>query len=460
MEAKNKVNSVYMGDPAEIAIELERIENTIGTSITIYDQNLRVRYSSFSRILNQKPFERRPPEGQNQSNGMGGFFKHPNRLPNYLGKIENIPEEGLFHIRKDIELKVDFLEYFSKLDTNEIILLRVPLISIFESVNIAKDFSILVGIAIVVLGGIWAYVFSKKFTNPILHLNHIAENMSNLDFSKKCMIEGEDEIGELGKSINHLSEQLDSTICELNDKNARLTIEIEKERKIDEMRKQFISNVSHELKTPIALIQGYAEGLRYNIVEDEENKNFYCEVIIDEAHKMNRLVKDLLNLSQYESGFFQLEKSTFDISSLINQVANKYRGILEKNEINLWVRLEKEILVNADVIRIEQILINYLNNALNHVDEKKEIKIDMVELKDKVRISVFNSGKHIPHEDLDNIWMSFYKVDQARTREYGGYGLGLSIVKAIQGLHHNKFGVSNEEEGVLFWFEVDRIENI
>lgn len=434
IKTQQRINELYHGDPQEIAIELERIENTLGTSVIILNQNLEVKYSTFARAFNRRPLN---------------FFYSKN-------PVDNQNQEYLFKVLKDPQLKIDFLQMTSMLDTGEIILLRVALVSISESAQIANDFLILIGIVIIILGSIWAYLFSNRFTKPILALNRIARHMANLDFSQKYQIQSDDEIGQLGKSINYLSSQLDSTITALNQKNERLAVEIQKERKIDEIRKQFISNVSHELKTPLSLIQGYAEGLRENIVEDEESKNYYCDVIIDETNKMNRLVKDLLNLSQFESGFFKLEKSIFDITYLLEQTLFKYQRIFEEKEIQLNVFKIESCLVNADIIRIEQILVNYLNNALNHVDATKQIKINMIDLKDKIKISIFNSGKHIPDECLDRIWTSFYKVDEARTRDYGGYGLGLSIVRAIQELHHNAYGVSNIEEGVLFWFEVDK----
>lgn len=280
--------------------------------------------------------------------------------------------------------------------------------------------------------------------------------MSKLDFSKKYAVQSDDEVGQLGKSINSLSDQLDRAIFSLTEANKKLREDIEQERRIDKMRKEFINNVSHELKTPIALIQGYAEGLKLNINEDEENKNYYCDVIMDEAGKMNRLVKDLLDLSQIESGSFKLDKTSFNISSLIESVLDKYRPVLFEKGIKVELDIPEYLTVNGDAGRIEQVLVNYLINAINHVDDKKEIKIQAVILNEKVKISVCNSGENIPDESLDKIWTSFYKVDKARTRSYGGTGLGLSVVKAIQELHGNSCGMENLEDGVLFWFEVDR----
>ena len=249
---------------------------------------------------------------------------------------------------------------------------------------------------------------------------------------------------------------LDTAITELNIKNKKLEEDIEKERKIDEMRKEFISSVSHELRTPLSVIQGYAEGLVSNVTESEEDRKFYCDVIMKETDKMNKLVKDLLNLSQIESGYFHIEKTEFNLTSLIEYVLNKYKSIFAEKNIEIQFELGESYIVCGDMVRIEQILTNYINNAINHVDNNRIIKISQIVNKDKIKISVFNSGKHIPEESIEKIWTSFYKVDKARTRAYGGYGLGLSIVKALADLHNNAYGVENIEGGVTFWFEVDK----
>jgi signal transduction histidine kinase len=279
--------------------------------------------------------------------------------------------------------------------------------------------------------------------------------MSELDFSETLAIKGNDEISQLSLSINDLSHKLDITIGQLNDKNRQLEEDIDRERRLDKMRQEFISSVSHELKTPIFLIQGYADGLKANISTDEDRKNFYCDVIMDEAEKLNILVKDLLDLSQIQSGVFNISRCNFSLTDLVKEIGAKFGPDLLKKEINLNMQTEENLLVNADPVRIEQVLVNYLNNAVNHVDEKKEINITAVRQGRKARIAVYNSGRHIPEKEMEKIWTSFYKVDKARTREYGGTGLGLSIVRAIMEAHQNPFGVRNVADGVEFHAFID-----
>ena len=225
------------------------------------------------------------------------------------------------------------------------------------------------------------------------------------------------------------------------------------------MRKQFISDVSHELKTPIALIQGYAEGLVENVVNDEESKKFYSEVILDEANKMDRLVKQLLELMKLEYGNRKFDNTNFNVVELINEVVKNSKLMHEEQNIKIEINSKDEIIVNADDFYIEQVLTNYFTNAIKHVQEvngKKLIRITVEERESKIRIIVFNTGKNIDEENLSRIWNRFYKVDESRNREDGGTGIGLSLVKAIMNNYGNDYGVENRENGVEFYFELDK----
>jgi len=451
LENAKKLTSMYTGDAKDIQDELDITANMTGSNIDIRDKDGKPVYMSSRRLPNEKSIA---------DNSKFKFGMQPSPSPrNTSEDFDNYIEgEYIFETRRDVQLKIDFLTLVTKLNNGDILAIRVPLVSISESVDIANRFIIITGIIIVILGSIWAYLFSKKFTKPILEVNNIARNMAKFDFKEKCKIRGKDEIGQLGQSINYLSCELDKTITELNIKNKKLEADIEKERKIDEMRKEFISSVSHELRTPLAVIHGYAEGLVSNVTENEEDRKFYCDVIIKETDKMNKLVKDLLNLSQIESGYFHIEKTEFNLTSLIEYILNKYKVTFADKNIEIQYEPGENCIVSGDMMRIEQILTNYINNAINHVDEHRTIKISKIVNKDKIRISVFNTGKSIEEESMEKIWTSFYKVDKARTRAYGGYGLGLSIVKAIADLHNNVYGVENVESGVIFWFEVDKVD--
>ena len=317
------------------------------------------------------------------------------------------------------------------------------------------------GIGALLLACVILYFTTKKVTSPILELANLSEKMSNLDFEAKYTGKAQDEIGVLGNSMNVLSDKLKQAIGELKTANNELQNDIEQKIQIDEMRKDFIANVSHELKTPIALIQGYAEGLTEGMAEEQESRDYYCEVIMDEANKMNKMVRQLLTLTALEFGNDAVEVERFDIVELIEGVISSAGILIQQKEARVEFDDSHPVYVWADEFKIEEVVTNYLSNALNHLDGEKVIRIRLDTLpgnedgRDRIRISVFNSGSPIPDEDLPNIWTKFYKVDKARTREYGGSGIGLSIVKAIMDSHHQECGVRNLEDGVEFWFTLD-----
>lgn len=364
-------------------------------------------------------------------------------------------------IRRIIDEKnsMNYIFLSSILDNGDVLYIRIQVESIKESVQISNRLLIFIGGVSILIAGILASFISKKFTEPILELNDIAKNMSKLDFSKKYRVKKtEDEINNLGKSINTMSDKLEATIKQLRETNLELEKDIEEKSKIDEMRKQFISDVSHELKTPIALIQGYAEGLVENVNTDEDSRKFYAEVILDEAGKMDSLVKQLLELMKLEYGKRKFNNTKFDIIELIKEVIRKCDVMLKENKINVEFDDNKKVFVTADEFYIEQVVTNYFTNAIKHAEEvngQKKIVIK-IEEKDKIRISVFNTGEKIPEEDLNKIWQRFYKVDASRNREDGGSGIGLALVKAIMNNYEKDFGVKNRENGVEFYFELDR----
>ena len=345
------------------------------------------------------------------------------------------------------------------LDNGYVLYIRMPISPIEESVKISNTVLLMIGGITLVVAGIIASFISRKFTNPILQLNDIANKMSKLDFSKKYRItDTEDEINELGRSINTMSDKLEATIKELQKNNIELEKDIEEKSKIDEMRKQFISDVSHELKTPIALIQGYAEGLIENVNSDEESRKFYAEVILDETNKMDKLVKQLLELMKLEYGKREFDNEKFNINELINEVLRKCSVMINEKNIKVYFENKEPIYVYADEFYMDQIITNYLTNAIKHAEEvEKETKIEIKveKVSNKIRVSVFNTGENIPEEDLQRIWGRFYKLDSSRNRQDGGSGIGLALVKAIMNNYQNEYGVKNKKNGVECYFDRD-----
>lgn len=356
---------------------------------------------------------------------------------------------------KDQERGEEYMDMVGQLADESIFIIRSPYGSIYDTVNSTNKFLICGGGVTVLCGLLFVWFFSQKITKPILELAELSQRMANLDFNAKYTSGGENEIGILGGNFNLMSKRLEETITELKRANNQLQKDIEQKEKIEDMRNEFLGNVSHELKTPIALIQGYAEGLRDGITEDPESMEFYCDVIIDEANKMNQMVKNLLTLNQLEFGDEDLEITRFNLVSLIRGVLASCEILLQQAEAEVDCVTEEEVYVWADEFKTEQVFRNYLTNAIHHVDNEKRIEIRVIPQGDTVRVTVFNSGKPIPEEDIAKLWDKFYKVDKAHTREYGGNGIGLSIVKAIMESFHQQYGVKNYDNGVEFWFELD-----
>lgn len=357
----------------------------------------------------------------------------------------------------DSRLLDDYIELWGTLDNGNFILIRTPIQGIKDNVHISNTFITYIGIVTLIIGIIAAFVLSSYISKPIKQLSNIAERMSELDFDIKYDGKDKGEIGLLGKSMNNMSQKLEENISQLKTANLELQRDIDKKEKLEKMRTDFLSNVSHELKTPIALIQGYAEGLKEGITDDPESMDFYCSVIMDEAAKMNNMVKRLLTLNQIEFGEDELVMERFDINELVKSVvnANELRAT-QKNLSITYDILDTPLYVWADEYKVEEVVTNYLSNAINHCCNENIIKIKVGQIdKDNVRVSVFNTGNNIPEADIEHIWEKFYKVDKARTREYGGNGIGLSIVKAIVESMGKTCGVNNLSDGVEFWFDLD-----
>jgi len=363
--------------------------------------------------------------------------------------------------QRDTKNGLSYMMLSGKLENGYFLYIRIPLNSIKDSVSISNNFLLMMAGFTILIASIMVTIVSRKFTEPILELNNIAKKMSNLDFSQKYQVtNAKDEINDLGRSINTMSDKLERTIKQLRSSNSELERDIEEKSKIDEMRKTFISDVSHELKTPIALIQGYSEGLLENVNSDEESRKFYAEVILDETNKMDKLVKQLLELMKLEYGKREFNNKEFNIVELEKEVIRKTNVMIEEKQAEIKFDETKDISVFADDFYIEQVLTNYLTNAIKNVKEmygEKYIKIsnEILEEENKVCIKVFNTGENISEENLNRIWNRFYKADESRHREDGGTGIGLAFVKAIMGNYDNKYGVKNLENGVEFYFELD-----
>jgi len=372
---------------------------------------------------------------------------------NVLRRTENytIYRDRNSKVQKDVE----YLKMWGRFSDGSWFIMQCPYASITESASLANRFLIYLGCIGMLLGGLLVWMLSRSITKPIMELTCLSQEMANLNFDAKYTGGGQDEIGVLGNNFNKMSERLEKTVSELKQANNRLQKDIEQKEKIEDMRNEFLGNVSHELKTPIALIQGYAEGLKEGINDDSESREFYCDVIMDEAAKMNLMVKNLLTLNQLEFGADEVQFERFDIVRLVKGVIASCEILVQQAGATVDFISDESICVWADEFKTEQVVRNYLTNAIHHAGNEKRIEVRIADMDGKVRITVFNSGNPIPEEDIPKLWDKFYKVDKAHTREYGGNGIGLSIVKAIMESFHQNYGVENFDNGVAFWFELD-----
>ncbi|KDR96241.1 Signal transduction histidine kinase [Peptoclostridium litorale DSM 5388] len=371
--------------------------------------------------------------------------------------VSAMEEKGeLFGIYEHPMLGAQFLTYARRLENGYVVIAQSSMGAIRENVYANQRFSIYVSSVALLIGLAVSYFMARSIADPIRKIGEVANSVENLDFKARYEGERRDEIGRLGKSINSMSSRLEAVIGSLNSANEQLKLEIEKEKKIDKMRKDFISAVSHELKTPVALIQGYSEGLMDNVADDER-KNFYCEVIQDESGRMGSLVNELLELSRLESGKAEMKMSEFDMVEIAVEISKKHSLMAGGKNVEIKTDIKGEdFVVFADRGKIERAILNYIQNAIKNVREGGEIEAAVEEKEEAVRFGVYNSGSSIPEDEIDMIWSSFYKLDKARSRSKGGSGLGLSIVREIINIHSGSYGVFNRDEGVEFWFEIPK----
>ena len=378
------------------------------------------------------------------------FFKNHTQL------IASGDQYYLFR-QTDIRLQSDYLVLCGSLGDSSYVYMRTALESIRESAALTSRFLLGVSSVGLFIGVIVIFFIARNITRPIQALTDISRDMADLKFEVRYTPKEQDaaELAELGAHMNYMSHILEKTITDLKNANNELQQDIAKKEEIDELRKEFLSNVSHELKTPIALIQGYAEGLKDGISEDAESREYYCDVIVDEADKMNRMVKQLLSLNQLEFGNDTVEMTRFNISEMIQGLLQANQLLAEQSGITMEFDGTEEAYVWGDEFKVEEVLTNYISNAMHHADGEKHIRVYFEKRDRLLRICVSNTGNLIPEEELDKIWVKFYKVDKARTREYGGSGIGLSIVKAIMDSMHQACGVKNLTNGVEFWLELE-----
>lgn len=326
---------------------------------------------------------------------------------------------------------------------------RIPFTFMQQNSMFNSTFLLITGVITLFICLILGAVLASHFTRPLIEMGGIAKSMAHLDFSQKYEGSRVDEIGQLGQSLNLLSDHLRDAINGLRTSNEQLAHEIEEKERIDAMRREFIVNVSHELKTPIALIQGYAEGLTAGVAESPEDRDFYCNTIAEEAGRMNTMVTQLLSLSKLELGREILSCESISLGDCLRAAVEK-TAVLRAGH-DLTVLCSGDAVIESDGRLIDQIIMNYMTNAIRYTPDGGKIVLDVRTITpDSVKISVFNEGDGVPEEELSLLWEKFYRTDKARSRASGGTGVGLSIVRASAALLGGTCDVKNVSGGIAF----------
>lgn len=326
-----------------------------------------------------------------------------------------------------------------------------------EAMLVLKDYYVYALIIVFLVIILLSFYYSKIIVKPLIKINRVTKKMANFDFSEKLPVTADDEIGGLSGSINTLSVNLKDRIDRLNVANTKLQQDIERERQLEKTRKEFISGVSHELKTPLSVIRSFAEGIKDGVGKDT---SYYTDVILEETENMNRLIVEMLELAKLESGTYKLDMTTFSIGELTQQVYTKLLFSMEEKHLQVNIDADPSILVKANRSRIEQVVVNLLSNAIRYTPEGEKIQVSIIEAEDTVKVEIENTGNPIPEESLEKIWDRFYRLDASRSRHTGGTGLGLSIVKNILDLHHAEYGVYNTTNSVVFYFNLQKVKEV
>lgn len=351
---------------------------------------------------------------------------------------------------------VNLLVLAYNLNETETVVITLPFENIGKTADIAMKFNFMVSLVLLIFAVLIVLVISKKMTKPIINLSMMTKRIANLDFSETFKVSTGDEIGELGQNINSMSVALEQSLSELQLANEALLYDIQEKDKHVEMRKSLIANISHELKTPISLVMSYTEGLIENYDLDKDKKDYYLGVISKESKHMDLLVRDLLNLSELEFDAFRLKKSSLDLSSLIDEILDRYIMMISKKKLSVKIDKEDILMLQADRKRLEQALTNLIINGIEHANEGGQLLINVKNLEDVYEVVIENTGSHIAEDQLHMIWSSFYKSESNKERRIGGSGIGLSIVRAVIDKHEGSYKAENIENGVRFTIQLKK----
>lgn len=448
-----KIRETYEQSSADFYDEIELIENENAT-VTLFeiDSNgsLAVKYHSRAGKDEMRPWGDKPDMPVPRDDGMERFKK--DMLDRLLRADDsyNIRVEAPFG-RDDVDGSITLT---TRLDDNLYLFMDSPRGYIKSSADLAVKYTAFLSIIILLIGSWLIYLAVDRMTKPIRNIQEVADKISRLDFSQNCPARGSDEIARLATSINNMSDELQSNISRLVEANDVLKSDLERQQQTEQMRRQFIANVSHDFKTPLTLMISYAEALSEQAHGEQAQE--CCEIIIGEGNKLSAMVGRLLELSRLESGVARAEKSIFCLSEVLDESVRSLRILTEPRGIQVRRCLDEEFIVCADYTKIDRVVTNLFENAAKYAPKGAVVTLRAQRAGvDACRVSVENTGAQIPQEDISSLFDSFYRGDKARSNDGQSYGLGLAIVRGIMDAHGRPYGVENIEGGVRFWFELE-----
>ncbi|GAB0166815.1 HAMP domain-containing sensor histidine kinase [Lysinibacillus sp. CTST325] len=356
---------------------------------------------------------------------------------------------------RDTQTDINNLMLIENVEGTDLVILAVSsLQSVDEVIGNLNQYYIILFIFTMIIVIIIAIVFSKTLSKPLVKMSTIANQIANQNFSEKYIVKSKDELGQMGEALNKISTNLEQKITELVHANEKLAQDYELQLKLKEKEKEFVANVSHELKTPLTVINGYIKGIKNGVYEQNDLK--YCDVILDEVDRMTEMVQEMLDISRLESPIYQLSESTFDLWHTFLKVYDKFKAMADEKGLQVLFEIDEEAYVNGDIKRIEQVITNLFVNAIKYTPKHNRINIKIVYLEglNKYKFKIENENIFIPYDEIEQIWDPFYRVEKSRSKEFGGSGLGLAIVKQILERHNSSFGVNNTENGVEFYFDL------
>ena len=429
----NKVYRATKENDIEIASNLivdsigdKNIASTVGQIITEYDLCIQVYNCKDQSILYD-------PDCKSNGCIIHSLTNDGKLYDHWLDGANNSIESKFSEVSKS-ETGEDFLVFSRVVSGTDgevyLLVLNASIEPMQSTISAMRTMLILLSALFLVSAVLISFVLAKRLSSPIIKMNNNAKKLARADYNAEFNIDGPIEIRELAKTLSIATNELG---------------------KLDKMQRELIANISHDLRTPLTMISGYAEVMR-DIPDEITTENL--QVIIDESARLTSLVNDLLNVSKLQAGTQTMNIQRMNLTKAVLNTVERYARFKQHNDFNIYFEFEENVFINADEIRLLQVIYNLINNAINYTGPDKTVVVTQTVENDVVRISVKDSGEGIKEEDLPLIWDRYYKVDKIHKRAVIGTGLGLSIVKNILLLHGSRFGVSSEfHKGSTFWFE-------